>query len=325
MALKIATLIVSVVVLALVGCGKKTGSVPGEAPVAAPTAPGIAIKVNDGLPVDGDVTLSLAATAIAGSEVATVFTGPANASDYIDIVPKGFTQTSGELSYVYIAEAAQGQKLRVVTTPGDYDVRYVAELADGRKVKAVRPLTVTAATATLMPPASASGAEPLSIQWTGPAGTGDYIDVVPKDFAQTSGEIAYAYTASGNPAVFNAPGAPGVYSVRYVLEGPGGRQVLASAPLTVSAPEVSLRAPETARRGESVVVEYAGPNRPGDYIDIVKKGYVATSGELAYFYADGTSANTLTIPMIAGAYDIRYVMEAPDGRMIMAKQTITVD
>ena len=71
-------------------------------------------------------------------------------------------------------------------------------------------------------PSAASGAEPLSIEWTGPGNPGDYIDVVPAGFAATSGEIAYAYTASGNAVKFSAPGAAGAYEVRYVIEGPGG-------------------------------------------------------------------------------------------------------
>lgn len=322
-------LAVAMTALALGACGKKAETIDAAAPPGAEapaearaTAP--AVTVNEGEPVDGDVTLTLPATAAAGTEIAPVFTGPANASDYIDIVPRGYTQTSGELAYIYIAQAAAGGKLRVLTTQGDYDVRYVLDLKGERIVKAVQPLTITAATATLAAPASATGAEPLTVTWTGPAGEGDYIDVVPKAYAKTSGEIVYAYTSNGNPAKFSAPGSRGEYEIRYVLEGPGGRKVLASAPLTVTAATASLTAPDAAGKGETVVVVYEGPKRDGDYVDLVKAGYIATSGELSYFYANGTAANELTLPAEAGAYDIRYVMEAPGGRIVLAKRTITV-
>lgn len=317
----------SIAILALGACGKKTEAIdPAAAPGAEAPAEGPAtvIAVNEGEPVDGDVTLTVPATAAAGTEIALAFTGPANAADYIDIVPKGYTQTSGELAYIYIAAAAKGGKLRVLTTPGDYDVRYVLDLKGERKVKAVQPLTITEATATLASPASATSAEPLTFAWTGPGGAGDYIDVVPKGYAETSGEITYAYTSSGNPATFSAPGAPGDYEIRYVLEGPGGRKVLASAPLTVTAATATLAAPDSAGKGESVIVTYEGPKRAGDYVDLVKAGYIATSGELSYFYANGSAPNELKLPAEPGAYDIRYVMEAPGGRIVLAKRTITV-
>jgi Ca-activated chloride channel homolog len=214
--------------------------------------------------------------------------------------------------------------LRAVTAPGDYDVRYVLELAGSRIIKAVQPLTITAASASLAAPLAASGAEPLSIEWTGPGNPGDYIDVVPAGYATTSGEIAYAYTASGNPVKFSAPGAAGAYEIRYVIEGPGGRKVLTSSPLAVTLPVANLTAPETARKNAKLIVEYEGPMRSGDYIDLVKKGFVATSGELSYFYADGKSANELEMPAEAGAYEIRYVMEAPGGRIILDRQAIEV-
>lgn len=307
------------VALVLAACGQRVETKTEE---TAPAAAGV--TVNEGEPVDGDVTLSVPATALAGTEIALTFTGPANKADYIDIVPRGYEQTSGELAYIYVPAAVEGGALRVVTTPGEYDVRYVLDLNGTRSVKAVQPLVVTGAEATLEAPDSASGGEMLSVAWTGPAGEGDYIDLVPQGHGETSGEISYAYASNGNPASLKAPGAAGSYELRYILEGPGGRKVLAASPLTVTLPEAQLTAPEKANRGESVIVEYEGPMRPGDYVDLVRAGYVPTLGEITYFYADGNAVNELVMPDEAGEYDIRYLMEAPDGRVVLAKQTIEV-
>jgi Ca-activated chloride channel homolog len=321
-------LAVSLTVVALAACDQKVETTDSEttASAAAPGADEVnaTVTINEGEPVDGEVTLTVPATAGAGAEIALQFSGPANLQDYIDIVPRGYTQTSGELGYVYVPAAAKGDKLRVPTTPGDYDVRYVLDLKGVRMVKAIQPLSITDATATLKLPANVTSAEPLSVEWTGPDGTGDYIDVVPKDYAATSGEITYAYTSGGNPAKFSAPGAAGDYQVRYLLEGPGGRKVLASVPLIVTLATAKLTAPESADKGKALVVEYEGPKRAGDYVDLVKKGYIATSGELSYFYADGKAANELKMPSEAGDYDIRYVMEAPDGRIVLTKRPIRV-
>jgi hypothetical protein len=93
MSAKTIGLLVSVAVLALAACAKKTetavaaedGEAVAEAPAAAP-----AIEVNEGEPIDGDVTLTVPATVMAGAEIDLSFTGPANRGDYIDIVPRGF-------------------------------------------------------------------------------------------------------------------------------------------------------------------------------------------------------------------------------------------
>lgn len=313
-------LVASAAALALAACGQRVETEDGEAAPAAAE-----VTVNQGEPVDGEVTLSVPATAEAGTQIALTFAGPANARDYIDIVPRGYEHTSGELAYVYLPAAVERGTMRVVTAPGEYDVRYVLDLNGVRSVKAVQPLTVTAAEAALQAPATASGGEALSVAWTGPAGQGDYIDLVRQGHGATSGEITHSYTANGNPASLNAPGMAGDYELRYILEGPGGRRVLASSPLAVTLPEAGLTAPETASPGERVIVEYEGPMRSGDYVDLVRRGDIATSGELAYFYADGRAANELVMPDEAGEYDIRYVLSAPGGRVVLAKQTIRVE
>lgn len=318
--------------LVLAGCGKKAepavvavdpaASVAAGEPGAAASAAG-GVTVNTGAPVDGDVTLTAPARAVAGARIDFTFTGPANAKDYIDIVPRGFTGTSGEISYVYVDGAAQNG-VRAPSAAGEYDLRYVLELGSERKVKAVSALTVEAGKAELVAPPEAGAAEVLSIAWTGPNGQGDYIDIVPKGFTGVSGEISYAYTSAGTPAKVVAPGPAGEYQLRYLQEGPGGRKVIASYPLLVKAATATLKAPDSAAKGAKVSVEWTGPKRNGDYVDLVKKGYDKTSGELSYFYTTVGATGQLTAPAEAGEYEIRYVLEAPKDRIVLARKALSV-
>jgi Ca-activated chloride channel family protein len=217
-----------------------------------------------------------------------------------------------------------GVQVRAPTKPGDYDVRYVVQLEGSRKIAATVPLTLTAAAATLQAPADALGGATVEVAWTGPSGEGDYIDIMPANSSETSGEISYAYTRDGSPARLTAPGPAGAYEIRYILEGPGGRQILARAPLAVTLPTATLEAQTDARRGELVSVKWTGPNNEGDYVDIVPKGYGATSGEIGYFYTRGGSPRELNAPANAGDYEICYVMEAPKGRLILARSPLKV-
>ena len=324
--------------LALCACGKKeeTPAATPAAETAAPATPTVAVgepnpatpaagqKLNTGEPVDGEATLTAPATVGAGGMIEAGWTGPGNSSDYIDLVPRGNTATSGEISYAYVRDSVPVAKVRAPTAAGDYDLRYVLQLASERKIKATAPITVSAAVATLTAPAKAEGGEPFATPWTGPNGNGDYIDIVPAGHSETSGEITYAWTRDGAPANLTAPGKAGAYEIRYVLEGPGGRKVLASSPLAVSAATATLKAPDTAAKGSKIKVEWTGPKRRGDYVDLVKKGYTQTSGELTYFYTDRTSTNELAAPAEAGDYQIRYLLEAPGGRQVLATRPISV-
>ena len=310
--------------MALAACGSKS-TPPSDAPsTATPSASAPTVKLNAGPPVDGPVTMTVPPSAMAGSTIAVVWTGPANSADYIDLVPRGFTETSGEITYQYARDGLGRASLRVPTTPGDYDVRYVLDMGTSRTVKSAAPLAVTAASATLTGPAEASAAEPLAIAWTGPQGDGDYIDIVPAGHAPTSGEITYAYARDGTPAKMPAPGAAGMYAIRYVLEGPTGRKVLTTATLKVTMPVATLKAPPVAGVGGTLQVTWVGPQRAGDYVDLVPSGHTPTSGELSYFYTASGATGTLTAPQKSGEYEIRYVMEAPQGRVVLSRVPLIV-
>ena len=305
--------------LSVAGCSRQP-----EVPASSSPVPAAGPRINTGPPVDGEATIKAPATAVAGATIDVNWTGPGNARDYVDLVPRGYAPASGELTYVYMPDSVPTAKLRMPTKAGEYDVRYIVSLATERKVKAVAPVTVTEATATLTAPAESGAADVMAIDWTGPDGNGDYIDVVPAGYVATSGEITFAYTSVGKPARVKAPGAAGNYDVRYLLEGTGGRKVLAMATVKVTMPDATLKAPVSVKPGETFIVEYNGPKREGDYVDLVKKGYVATSGEITYFYADGKSPNQLTAPVEPGDYEIRYILQAPNLRAVLTKWPVKV-
>jgi len=310
--------------LALTGCSRKEAAPAASAPGSAVgTTPLPGQTINTGTPVDGEATVTAPSVVGVGAPIEAGWTGPGNSGDYIDLVPRGVTATAGEIGYAYTRDAIPVAKLRAPTTPGEYDVRYVLQLAGERKIKATAPVTVSAATATLTVRPKAEGAEPMTIAWEGPAGAGDYIDIVPAGHTETSGEITYAYTRDGNPAKLTVPGKSGPYLIRYILEGPDGRKVLASSSLAVTQPAATLKADDVVAKSSKVKVEWTGPKRQGDYVDLVKKGHAETSGELSYFYTRDAS-NELTAPAEAGDYEIRYVLEAPDGRQVLARRPLRV-
>lgn len=311
--------------VALAGCsGEKTTASSG----AAPSQDGMAgaanpAPANPNAPiVDGAATLVAPATIGEGATVTVKWTGPANAGDYIDLVPRGYASTDGEISYAYVRDSNGSVEVRVPTKAGDYDLRYVLQQKDERQVKVVVPLVVSSAAATLTSPASAETGQGFSVAWTGPDGNGDYLDIVKAGETATSGEIVYVYTNAGTPAKLEAPSAAGDYVVRYLMEGAGGRKVIATAPLAVTLAKATLKAPASVAKGADFKVEWTGPKSSGDYVDLMEKGSTATSGEKSYFFLDDSP--TLKAPEEAGEYEVRYVLEAPGGRAVLARIPVSV-
>ncbi len=172
------------------------------------------------------------ASGVSGDTISVTWTGPANDGDYVDIVPRGYTQTSGEKSYTYI-KADNPLAIRLPGAAGDYDLRYVFVSSTGRAVKAVRPIRVTPAEVVLDVPASVVAGAQFDVSWTGPGHANDYVDLVPEGHTRTSGELSYAYTRTGETLTLKAPDNAGTFLVRYILQGPDGRQVVTSKPVRV--------------------------------------------------------------------------------------------
>ena len=259
-----------------------------------------------------------------GQTLTVAWRGPGNNGDYIDIVPRGYTKTTGELTYEYL-RSAEPVTLRVPGTPGAYDVRYVASASDGRSVLKTVPLEVNGARVDLAFNPSAALGEMLSVDWAGPDSSGDYVDIVPKGFTQTSGEISYFYTSRGSPSDLKLPGVPGDYEVRYVLSAPDGRRVLARAPLRMRDIKVALTLDRaSAVAGSTLSVGWEGPGTPGDYIDLVPRGYTQTSGEKSYAYTRTGQPVSIPLPGEPGDYDVRYVLDSASGRSVKAAVPVTL-
>ncbi|WP_127104436.1 VWA domain-containing protein [Pararhodobacter zhoushanensis] len=288
---------------------------PVVEPAAAPPAP---------LPLP-PASLSASLTAPAQSILTVEVTGPLNPLDYIDIIEEGGTRTNAVPSYTYLRDGLPAQ-IRVPVAPGRYTLRYVEEV-EGRapRILASQPLEVTELTYALTAPEMAMAGSMLSIGWTGPNAQGDYIDVIEAGATRTNSAAADDYLTA-NPLPLILPLTPGAYEIRYIAEGPEGRVVAMTRPLTVTPPMVTLTAPATVAPGAEFSVQWTGPANPRSWIDIVMPGNAEFSGELTYAYLDPASPQvTLYAPTEAGSYELRFVAEDMRmNRQILARVPLSV-
>lgn len=298
--------------------------------VAAPPAPKAAAPKTAAAQASVSVpqaTISAPAKPGIGAGFPVKWTGPAATNDYVDLVPAGTKEIGGELSYAYVEKGKEAE-LRAPGTPGTYDIRYVWNGPDKRRVLATGKVEVVDSKVALVAPASVPAGSAFDVTWKGPGQARDYVDLVPAGHKEAAGEIAYAYAEQGNPATLRAPGEVGKYVLRYVLEAAGGRQVLVTVPLEVTAASAALAFPPKAPAGSALTVNWRGPKGAGDYVDLVPADHKETSGETAYAYVDQSEDGEtveLRLPVKPGAYVIRYVLEAAGGRRELARVPFTVE
>ncbi len=259
-------------------------------------------------------TLAAPDTAIAGEEVEVEFTGPpAGSGDWLTVAKPDAPENKYN-DYRYSRDGSP-VSLRMPLEPGEYELRFVQ---GGKKVLARKPITVTAALATISAPDTATAGEEVSVEFTAPeAGSGDWITVAAPD-AEPSKYNDYHYTRQGSPGTVRMPLEPGDYELRVVQ---GGKKVLARRPITVVEAAATVTGPETAIAGEEVSVDFTAPEASsGDWVTVAAPDDPANKYN-DYHYTRSGSPGTVRMPLEPGAYELRVVQ---GGKKVLARQPITV-
>lgn len=231
----------------------------------------------------------------AGGKIAVKWTGPGNARDYVGIGDSG----QPYLSYVYTRDG-NTLTLNAPDKAGAYELRYF--LASGNKVIASRPITVTSTSAKVTVPASIAAGASLKIGWDGPNNPRDFITIVKAGTPEKQYQ-AYAYTSAGNPVEIRAPEQAGDYEVRYLTAQ--SHLTLASAKISVSSVNATVKGPASAVAGSTFTVNWTGPDNQRDFINIVPKG--ARDGESGgWSYTSQGNPVTMRAPLAPGEYELRY-------------------
>ncbi len=258
-------------------------------------------------------TLSAPDTAVAGENIQVEFTGPpAGSGDYITITEPDAADNAYK-SYHYTKSGSPG-KLRMPLEPGDYEIRFIQS---NKKVLARRPITITAALATVSAPENAVIGETVKVDFTGPANSGDYITVTAPE-ASAKSYTDYAYSRSGSPAQIRMPFEPGEYEIRFIQSN---SKVIAKQTITVEDVDSKLVAKSSAIAGETVSVEFTGPPAgSGDFITVTSPE-ASEKSYGAYHYTKNGSPAKVRMPLDAGKYELRYVL---GNKKVIARKPISV-
>lgn len=271
-------------------------------------------------------TLTASAEAMAGSPVEVQWTGPRAPGSWIGMVPVGAPVT-GHLvgGFTYVENATSPLNMVAPATPGAYEIRFI-EGVDNTQL-AMRPIRVTAASATLDAPDSAMAGSPVTIRFTPPQATPDSFIAIVKPNAEASGYLLGSWDNGAGAAevTIHMPPEAGAYEVRYVLAGPGGAEIVARRPMAATAPVATLEAPATAAARAAITIRFTGPRGRSDFVTVVPTN-AAPEQYTSYFSVTGdASEGEVTMPETPGTYELRYVMPAASGaNAVIVRRPIVV-
>ncbi|MBF9036254.1 VWA domain-containing protein [Rhodobacterales bacterium HKCCE2091] len=267
---------------------------------------------------DVEATITAPAEAVAGSTIELGWTGPDYRDDYIGIGVSGADGGDRWENFTYTREG-NPLSLLVPVRPGNYEISYFTN-QDRRELVTV-PLTVTEVTATLTAPAQAIAGERLEIGWTGPDYRDDYIGIGEAGAEGGDRWENFTYTRDGAPLRLLLPPRAGDYEISYFTSQ--DRRELVTVPITLTMPEASLTAPDTAPAGSTLEIGWTGPNYPNDLIAIAPADAEGGHQWRRSVFTDRGNPARIDLPEDPGAYVIRYFID--QDRTVLASRPITLE
>jgi len=262
-----------------------------------------------------ETRVSAPETAVAGSSVTVSWTNSIHPRDYVTIVEVGAAD-SAYGDYKRVGGGSEAN-LQVPAEAGDYEVRYLLSQNDQQIASA--PLSVTAPETLVSGPATAVAGSSILVSWTNVIHPRDYVTVVKAD-AASNAYNDYKRVGNGSEASLKVPTEAGDYEIRYLLTE--GDRMIASAPLTVTAPQTSVTGPDTAVAGSSISVSWTDVIHPRDYVTVVKAD-AAPNAYNDYKRVGGGSEARLQVPAEAGDYEVRYLLSGNDRPIAASPLTVT--
>lgn len=248
-------------------------------------------------------------TAPAGSDIEIGVSGLESEKDFITIVES--TEKEGVYKKYQYPKKKDSVTLMVPERAGDYEIR----LLDGDQryaTLASLPLTSTPVEASLSGPEEIAAGSEIEMRFTGPENKSDFLTIVEKGAREGSYE-KYQYVKrfkGSGVAALTAPELAGEYEVRYLT----GKEyfTLAAHPLTVTAVEASLKAPESAVAGATIAIDWEGPDNSQDFITIVEADAKEGSYEDYQYVRRKFGPRELNrvemeAPEKPGSYEVRYL------------------
>ena len=213
-----------------------------------------------------------------------------------------------------------GNRGWTVTPPpaGPLDLLLVGPEEQGaRRVLAARSVMATAAKPDITAPDEAEAGKEIVVDLSGPEVDTNFVGLAPHGAPPTEvvscGKIGAASTAR-----LVAPLEEGTLDLVYVDSAT--MTIIARHAVRIAAPGATISAPARSRPGESIEVDWTGPENDEDFLTLAREGS-PDDAYLEWTRTEGGSPATFRAPDWPGAYEVRYV----DGRTGKARARASIE
>ncbi|MBO9409644.1 VWA domain-containing protein [Shimia sp. R9_1] len=253
----------------------------------------------------------------------------ANIGEVIPVSWSGYD--AGTTGYELIVRDEQGRKINgtIISGAAPLDLEMPAgvgryEIAlqrvSGQGILATAPIDIVEIPVTLSLPDVIVAGSTIEVAWTGPGYRTDRIGI---GFSGERSKKNVMLNNKPSPALLDIPTDAGDYVITYALSQ--DQKVLAEVPITVTMPQATLTAPAVGTAGDTIVVDFTGPENRNDFIGIVPVGDGGKSkGRHTFRLRNGGPAK-LILPDEAGIYDIHYFLAGENVRIATTQITIEED
>lgn len=253
----------------------------------------------------------------AGTVFHVAWDGPASPRDDIQLAAIG-SDPGKHLDTVRVRSDGKPVRLNAPVEPGDYELRYWSGAS--REVLHTVALTVMPVVVALDAPEEIEGGTRFRIAWEGPGAPRDDIQITRPGDDPGKHLFTVRVPQDGKPVTLDSPVEPGDHELRYWSGA--GREVLATRPIRVVAPTVSIDAPDTAEGGRRIRIGWTGPGTPRDDIQIARASDEDGKAIHSVRVTQDRKPVLLQLPVEAGEYELRY-WTAPS-RTVLHRVAITV-
>ncbi|MEL6645399.1 MAG: VWA domain-containing protein [Pseudomonadota bacterium] len=264
--------------------------------------------------IEPEVALSVTAPVTAGARFDVSWTPTINRRDYVAIVPVG--AEAGSFGNYQSVRTRGEVTLTAPADPGLYEVRYILNV--DRSTAGSTTVEVMAPSVTVQAPDAVATGGLFDVSWSGAVDPLDYITIVPAG-AEAGAFGNFIKVRDDGRGRVRAPEDAGQYEVRYILNE--GNRTLASVPIEVVAPDVTISGPASVLTGETFDVAWSASVHPRDVMAIVPMG--AADGTFGnYVTVRDNATGQLTAPSEPGLYELRYILD--EGSKTLARAAIEV-
>lgn len=265
----------------------------------------------------------LSPLAVRPSTVFDVFwVGDNRPSDAVILIREGASERAPFQSYGTHAYEKDGEgqlKFLAPLEPGRYEIVYRDRDAGETRARRLLVVTPNDRVGQIVAPKRVQAGEVVRVEWTGVAQAADWLSIAELG-APLDDERERSYVRFGLPAEFVVSEEPGRFEVRFV--DAANQTVLARQAIEVVGAMLDAHLPDTVAPRTVVTAQVNNDFTLADYVSIAKPWMPGYRSLAATRIADDGTV-TLTAPIEAGAYELRFIRGRD--RKIMARNPFSVE